>query len=161
MDESSASKRTSPGDAAANSPARASDPSRSASATARQPLRSKPLDAAEADEAGRGPAGGARGQETPNLPDWRWRSFPVFAAFVAGVLVDSLINPASSDPALALRLLAIFGVCYAVVHVVVTNVIVARRIRRYEREGEGAHATAPDESTDDEWEDEVVYPGEE
>jgi hypothetical protein len=117
-------------------------------------------DAGTEHAAPRASAAEAGGSKSPNLPDWRWRSFPVFAAFVAGVLLDSLINPASSTPAVALRLLALLAVGYAVAHIVVTNVIVARRIRAHEREEAGGPAASAEHDEEEEWEDEVVYPGE-
>jgi hypothetical protein len=80
--------------------------------------------------------------------DWRWRSFPVFAAFVSGMLLAFLVNEGSVNPvAFALQLAALLGVGYSLAHLVVTNVIAAGRSHRADR--------------DDETEDVVVYPDEE
>jgi hypothetical protein len=88
----------------------------------------------------------------PNLPQWKWRTFPVFAAFVAGLLLDSIVNPPASDGGTALRIVALLGVGYVLAHVVVVNVIVARRIRVREK------ALAAGDDPDVQWVDEVVHP---
>lgn len=90
----------------------------------------------------------------PNLPNWRWRSFPVLAAFIAGVLLDAIINPPQSDAAVVLRVIAVLGAGYCLAHVVVVNTIVARRIKAREK------AMAATGSEDEEWVDEVVHPDE-
>ena len=92
----------------------------------------------------------------PNLPNWRWRSFPVLAAFIAGVLIDAIINPPQSDAAVVLRIIAILGAGYCLAHVFVVNPIVARRIKAREK----AIAAAGGESDDEDWVDEVVHPDE-
>lgn len=80
-------------------------------------------------------------------PDWRWRSFPVFAAFVSGMLLAFLVNEGSVNPAaFVLQIAALLGVGYSLAHLFVTNVITAGRTRRADR--------------DDETEDVVVYPDE-
>lgn len=105
----------------------------------------------------RGPAqatpAAAPGRSAPNLPEWKWRTFPVFAAFVAGLLADSLVNPPASNAGTALRIVALLGTGYVLAHVFVTNVIVARRIKARDR----ARARGDD---DTEWVDEVVHPDE-
>jgi hypothetical protein len=88
----------------------------------------------------------------PNLPKWKWRTFPVFAAFVAGMLLDSVINPPASGPGTAIRIIALLGVGYVLAHLVVVNVVVARRIKARER------ALAAGDDPDVEWVDEVVHP---
>jgi len=88
-----------------------------------------------------------------NLPRWRWRTFPVFVAFVAGVLIDSLFSPPTNAAGLVLRFLAIAGMGYALAHVFVINVIVAGRLRRQQQ----AEARG---DAEDEWVDEVVHPDE-
>jgi alkylhydroperoxidase family enzyme len=93
-------------------------------------------------------------ERMPNLPDWRWRSFPVLVAFIAGVLFDAIINPPQSNAAIALRIVALLGAGYCLAHVFVVNTIVARRIKARQK----AMAAAGDE--DDEWVDEVVHPDE-
>ncbi|MDE3094594.1 MAG: hypothetical protein KGK07_01160 [Chloroflexota bacterium] len=75
------------------------------------------------------------------------------AAFVAGLLVDSLFNPPASDAGTALRIVALLGAGYVLAHVFVTNVIVARRIKSRDK------ARAPDGNAA-EWVDEVVHPDE-
>lgn len=89
----------------------------------------------------------------PNLPDWRWRSFPVLAAFIAGVLLDSIINPPASDAAVVLRVVAVLGAGYCLAHLFIVNTIVARRIKARQK-------TIDAGSDGDEWVDEVVHPGE-
>jgi hypothetical protein len=80
-------------------------------------------------------------------PDWRWRSFPVFAAFVSGILLAFLVNEGSVNPAaFVLQIAALLGVGYSLAHLFATNVIAAGRTRRADR--------------DDETEDVVVYPDE-
>ncbi len=88
----------------------------------------------------------------PNLPQWKWRTFPVFAAFVAGMLLDSVLNPPASGPGTAIRIIALLGVGYVLAHLVVVNVVVARRIKAREK------ALAAGEDPDVEWVDEVVHP---
>jgi hypothetical protein len=86
-------------------------------------------------------------------PDWRWRTFPVFAAFVAGLLIASLLNFETDNAVEAIvQIVAICGAAYVLIHLVVTNVIVAGRIKRREEQ------VADDD--DDDYEDVVVYPEE-
>jgi hypothetical protein len=90
------------------------------------------------------------------MPDWRWRSFPVFFAFVVGLLLASIINGApGNDLAAVVQILALLGVGYGLAHLFVTNVIVAGRIRRRER------MIQRGENPDEEWVDEVVHPDDE
>jgi hypothetical protein len=98
------------------------------------------------------PEASAEPQAGRYTPDWRWRTFPVFCALVAGLLVASFINGRPNNTAAAIvQLAAILGAAYALVHLFVSNVIVAGRIRRRDE----AIARGDD---DDEYEDEVVYP---
>ena len=92
-------------------------------------------------------------RRAPNLPEWKWRTFPVLAAFVAGLLVDSLFNPPASDAGTALRIVALLGAGYVLAHVFVTNVIVARRIKARDKARTRGDTAA-------EWVDEVVHPDE-
>ena len=88
-------------------------------------------------------------------PEWRWRTFPVFAAFFVGMLVAFLANGETQNPvAFVLAILAVLGCVYAAIHLFVMNVIVAGRIRKRER------ATARGETPDEDMENVVVYPGE-
>ena len=79
-------------------------------------------------------------------PDWRWRSFPVFAAFAAGMLIAFIVNEGSVNPvAFFLQIAALLGVGYSLAHLLVTNVVAAGRSRRRDT---------------DETEDVIVYPDE-
>jgi hypothetical protein len=94
----------------------------------------------------------AVGPERRPFPDWRWRTFPVFFAFVVGLLVASFINGRpSNSAAAAVQLVALAGVGYGVAHLFVTNVIVAGRLKR-RREAE-ARGETPAEDI----EEELVY----
>jgi hypothetical protein len=88
-------------------------------------------------------------------PGWKWRTFPVFLAFVAGALVASVVNPPSGTVGYVVQLAAIAGVGYGIAHLFVTNVIVAGRLRR-RREG-AARGEEPPEA----YEEELVYPDDE
>ena len=79
-------------------------------------------------------------------PDWRWRSFPVFAAFAAGMLIAFVVNEGTVNPvAFVLQLVALLGVGYSLAHLLVTNVIAAGRTRR---------------DREDETEDVIIHPDE-
>jgi hypothetical protein len=85
-------------------------------------------------------------------PDWRWRTFPVFAAFVAGMLLAFVVNGATQNPiAFIFAILAILGCVYSAIHLFVMNVIVAGRVRRRQR------ALARGETPPEDMEDVVVY----
>jgi len=88
------------------------------------------------------------------MPDWRWRSFPVFAALVTGVLIDSLINPPTNEAGEVLRIVALLGFGYVLAHLFVTNVVIAGRIRRREK------AIARGETPEEDFVEEAVYPEE-
>ena len=77
----------------------------------------------------------------------------MLAAFVAGLLVDSLFNPPASSAGTLLRIVALLGTGYVLAHVFVTNVIVARRIKARDK----VRARGDDVG---EWVDEVVHPDE-
>jgi hypothetical protein len=91
----------------------------------------------------------------PGLPQWRWRTFPVFFAFVTGVLVASLVNPPSSNVGYGVQLAALAGFGYGLAHLFVTNVIVAGRHNRRRRAAERG------EPLSEKFEEELVYSGEE
>lgn len=75
--------------------------------------------------------------KTRSRPDWRWRSFPVFAAFATGMLIAFVVNEGTVNPvAFVLQLAALLGVGYSLAHLFVTNVITAGRTRRSSREDE-------------------------
>jgi hypothetical protein len=70
-------------------------------------------------------------------PDWRWRSFPVFAAFASGALIAFIVNEGSVNPvAFVLQIAALLGVGYSLAHLLVTNVATAGRMRRSDRDAE-------------------------
>lgn len=85
------------------------------------------------------------------MPEWRWRTFPVLAALSAGMVLGSTFP--------ILFIAGLLGVSYAVAHLFVTNIVVAGRIRR--REKQLAMVAETGVSDDDEWEDAVVHPDEE
>lgn len=85
---------------------------------------------------------------------WQWRTFPVFCAFIAGLLIASLLNRETNTNAEAMiQYGALLGAAYIVVHLFVTNVIVAGRIKR--RDAILARGETPPED----FEDELIYPG--
>ena len=78
----------------------------------------------------RGGSGGGAPEATetetsPALPDWRWRTFPVFFAFVAGALVMALV--AGSIIGFAVSWLAVLGMAYGLAHIVTRQFIARRR----------------------------------
>ncbi len=84
------------------------------------------------------------------VPGWRWRTFPVLAAFVFGVLLASLIDRPDSGFAVGVRIAAVIAAAACAAHIVVTHVVVPRRSR----------APAPDDAALDDdahYEDELVY----
>ena len=89
------------------------------------------------------------------LPQWRWRTFPVFFAFVAGMLVASLVNPPNGNAGYAVQLVALAGFGYGLAHLFVTNVVVAGRLRRQRKAAERG------ESPPEAFEEELIYPDEE
>ncbi|MBI2723687.1 MAG: hypothetical protein HYX50_01360 [Chloroflexi bacterium] len=95
-------------------------------------------------------------QSASGIPGWRWRTFPVFFAFVSGMLVAFLSNGGTVNPlAFVLLIAALAGFFYGVVHMFVVNVVLARRVRRR------AQADARGEDLPEDFETELVYPGEE
>jgi len=83
-----------------------------------------------------------------NRPTWRWRTFPVLAAFVFGVLVASFIDRPDSDFAVGVRIVAVIAASACAAHIFVVYVMAPRRTRN----GNGAGAS--DEAA---FEDELVY----
>lgn len=92
------------------------------------------------------------GRKRPR-PPWHWRTFPVFAAFVAGLLIASLVNR-HTDTAIeaVVQIAAILGASYVIIHLIVMNVIIAGRIKRRD--------SAPEAEDEEEFEDAVVHPDE-
>lgn len=103
----------------------------------------------------RADAAHAKSQRPSASPHWRWRTFPVFAAFAAGLLIASVVNR-ETDSAIegAVQIAALVGASYVLIHLFVMNVLVAGRIRRRERSIAGGDAP------DDAFEDVVVYDAE-
>jgi len=60
---------------------------------------------------------------------WRWRSFPVFFAFVCGAFVMGLLNGATNPVGLVALFLALVGVAFGAAHMT-TRWLVERRARR-------------------------------
>jgi len=83
----------------------------------------------------------------PSSPAWRWRTFPVLAAFVFGLLVASFIDRPDSDFAVGVRIAAVIAAAACAAHIFVAYVIAPRRARGREP---GASAGAA-------FEDELVY----
>jgi hypothetical protein len=105
--------------------------------------------------AGVAPREAAAAGAGPRLPEWRWRTFPVFFAFVAGVLLASLINPPNSDFGYAVQIAALAGFGYGIAHLFVVNVIVAGRLKRRRQ------AIERGETPPEDFEEELVYKDEE
>ena len=74
-------------------------------------------------ESAAGPEPQSRAKATPQPPDWRWRSFPVFFAFVCGALAIFLLSAVFRAELLFYG--ALFGVVFGLAHFV-TRHIVAR-----------------------------------
>jgi len=60
---------------------------------------------------------------------WRWRSFPVFFAFVCGAFVMGLLNGVTNPVGAVFFYLALFGVAFGIAHMV-TRWLAERRMRR-------------------------------
>jgi len=58
---------------------------------------------------------------------WRWRSFPVFFAFVCGAFIMGLLITSPAGP--VFFYLALFGVAFGAAHIV-TRWLAERRMRR-------------------------------
>lgn len=83
---------------------------------------------------------------------WQWRTFPVFAALAVGLLFGSFLDGRpNTDLGIAVRVLAVLMVSYAIIHLFVVNVIVAGRMKR--RRETVARGEIPAEDL----EDELVY----
>lgn len=83
------------------------------------------------------------------LPEWRWRTFPVFFAFFAGALLMAIANgtPDNSLAAVA-QLIALAGLSYGFARLFVRKVFAERRLQRRAQ------------TSEDEYEDVAVYPNE-
>lgn len=94
--------------------------------------------------------------DTPErlLPAWKWRTFPVLCAFVTGMLIAFLANAPTSNPlAFVLLIAALLGFGYCIAHLLVTNFLVAGRIRARRA------SIARGEEQPGDYEEELVYPG--
>ncbi len=90
--------------------------------------------------------------QSPAFARWKWRTFPVFAALMVGLTIGTFIDGRpDTDLGVVVRVLALVGFAYVLIHLFVTNVIVAGRIKRR------AQST---EDGDAEFEDVVVQPDE-
>jgi hypothetical protein len=88
------------------------------------------------------------------LPEWRWRTFPVFFAFFIGAMVMALLNGTpSTDIAAVAQIIVLIALCYGLARIVVRKVFAERRLTRRERQ------IARGETPDEDYEDVVVYPG--
>lgn len=88
------------------------------------------------------------------LPEWRWRTFPVFFAFFLGALVMAVLNGAPDNELAAIAQFVVLGaLSYGLARVVVRKLFAERRLTRRERQRIG-------DETDDDYEDVLVYPGE-
>ena len=74
---------------------------------------------------GVGGGGGVVEEEAVAPLDWRWRTFPVFFAFVAGALVMALL--AGTIIGIAISWLAVLGVIFGLTHIVTRQFIARRR----------------------------------
>lgn len=61
------------------------------------------------------------------LSQWQWRTFPVFFAFVLGVVVMGLVGAAEPTAFAVLLYVALFGVAYSVAHILTRAWLVRRR----------------------------------
>ena len=88
-------------------------------------------------------------------PEWRWRTFPVFFAFVTGMLLAGFLNGAPTNTTAAIaQTAAVAGFGYALAHLFVANVIIAGREKRRRRAMERGEAPPED------FEEELVYTAE-
>ena len=78
-----------------------------------------------------------------NRPDWRWLTFPVFAAFVFGALVASFLDRPNTDFAVGVRIALVLLAAYCFIHIITMYLILPRRRPRSERKAK--------------YEDELVY----
>lgn len=60
---------------------------------------------------------------------WRWRSFPVFFAFVCGAFTMGLLNGATNPVGAVFLYLTMFGLAFGAAHIV-TRWLPERRMRR-------------------------------
>ena len=78
---------------------------------------------------------------------WKWRTFPVLAAFLFGALAASLIDRPDNDLVLGVRVMLVLAAAYCVAHIAVVYLLLPRR-----RRASGAPA-----GDDGEFEEELVY----
>jgi hypothetical protein len=87
-----------------------------------------------------------RVQRIEHGPSWKWRTFPVLAAFIFGALIASFLDRPDTDFAVAVRIVLVLAGAYCFIHVVVTYLILPRRRR-----------IVIEDRTEPEFEDELVY----
>lgn len=91
-------------------------------------------------------------------PDWRWRTFPVFFAFVSGLLLAFFVNEGTQNVVAAVVLIgALLGFGYGLAHMVVMNVVVANRVRRRRAAIASGEAVVSDAEDPSGYEDVLVY----
>lgn len=78
--------------------------------------------------------------------DWRWRSFPVLAAFVFGALIASFLDRPDTDFAVGVRIVLVIAAAGCLAHIVVAYVIAPRR-----------HDSTVGKPKETAYEDELVY----
>ncbi len=61
-------------------------------------------------------------------PRWKWRTFPVVAAFVFGALVASFLDQPNTDFAVGVRILLLVAAAGCMAHMFVGYVIIPRRM---------------------------------
>ena len=75
-------------------------------------------------------------REANAAPRWKWRTFPVLAAFIVGVTGGAFAGgTADNGFNQVVRVLAILGFAYVLIHLFVMNVLVAGREKRRQLDG--------------------------
>lgn len=119
--------------------------------------RQRPRQNTRSQSAATPPLGAAtRGASTTRArPEWRWRTFPVFFAFVTGMLLAGFLNGAPTNTTAAIaQIAAVAGFGYALAHLFVANVIIAGRERRRRQAMERGEEPVED------FEEELIYAAE-
>lgn len=70
----------------------------------------------------------ARARRRAYGPRWKWRTFPVLAAFVFGALVASFLDRPDTDFALGVRIVLLVAAAGCMAHMFVAYVIIPRRM---------------------------------
>jgi hypothetical protein len=97
----------------------------------------------------------AQRTKVAGLPEWRWRTFPVFFAFFVGALVMAAINGAPDNAIAAVaQFVVLAALSYGLARIFVRKVFAERRLTRREKQIARGEISAGG----DEYEDVVVYP---